>query len=66
MANVKEYALYKGEEILGIGTIKEIAEELNVLPTTIKYYGTNAYRNKLAKRKKSKNIRELVLLDETT
>ena len=48
MANLKEYAFYKGEEILGIGTIKEIAEELNVLPSTIKYYGTNAYRNKLA------------------
>ena len=60
---MKEYALYKGEEILSIGTIKEIATELNVLPETVKYYETNAYKNKLSKRKKSKNTRILVCLD---
>ena len=61
---LKEYALYKGEEMLCLGTIKEIAKELNVLPETIKYYSTNAYRNKVSKRKKSKSIRELILLDD--
>lgn len=64
MTNLNEYALYKGEDILSIGTIKDIAKELNVLPETIKYYGTNAYKNKLAKRRKSKNVRELITLED--
>ncbi|NFA60077.1 hypothetical protein EXM63_02455 [Clostridium botulinum] len=58
----KEYALYKGEELLFIGTIKEIAEKFNVQQSTIKYYFTNAYKRKLYKRK-VKNARELVALD---
>jgi len=60
---MKEYALYKGEEILSIGTIKEIAEELNILPDTVRFYKTNTYKNRLSKRK-VKNARELVVLDE--
>ena len=32
---MKEYALYKGEECLAIGTIKEIAKKMNVKERTI-------------------------------
>lgn len=63
MKDHKEYALYKGEDLLCIGTIKEIAEKFNVQQGTIKYYLTNAYKRKLSKRKKIKNARELVALD---
>lgn len=59
---MKEYALYKGEELLGIGTPYQLAEQLNVKIETIKYYGTEAYKKKLSKRKKSNNPRELVVL----
>lgn len=59
---MKEYALYKGEEILAIGTIFQIAEELGVKMDTIKYYGTNAYKRKLSKRN-AKDVRELVALE---
>lgn len=62
MKECKEYALYKGEELLCIGTIKEIAEKFNVQQSTIRYYLTNAYKRKLAKRE-AKNVRELVELD---
>ena len=48
----KEYALYKSEEILAMGTIFEIALEMGVTVETIKYYGCNSYKKKLAKRKK--------------
>ncbi|ACD24120.1 hypothetical protein FDE76_13420 [Clostridium botulinum] len=57
------YALYKGEEILGVGTIYELASMLNVQIRTIQYYGTNAYKKKLAKRK-SRNVRILIPIDE--
>lgn len=48
---LKEYAVYRGENMLAIGTAKECAEILNVKQDTIKYYVTNAYKRKLAKRK---------------
>lgn len=51
----KEYALYKGEELLAIGTAKEIAKEMKVKPATIYYYGSKAYRNKLEKQGRIKN-----------
>lgn len=40
---VKEYALYKGEELLAIGTKREIAERLGVSVNTVSYYGTPVY-----------------------
>lgn len=60
---MKEYALYKGEELLSIGTIREIANELNVKPDTVRFYGTDSYKRRLEKRKSFKNARELVVLD---
>ncbi len=36
----KEYALYKGEELIAMGTKREIAEQLGVSASTIGYYGT--------------------------
>lgn len=36
---VKEYALYKGEELLAMGTKREIAEQLGVSARTVGYYG---------------------------
>lgn len=36
---VKEYALYKGEELLAMGTKREIAEQLGVSVNSISHYG---------------------------
>ncbi len=65
MTQKKEYALYKGEEILAIGTIPEIAEEMKVKRETIAYYNTRAYQNRIKKRKaQDGNVRVLVPLEE--
>lgn len=40
---VKEYALYKGDELLIIGTISEIAEERDVKEATVKFYMSPTY-----------------------
>ena len=62
---VKEYALYKGENILSIGTIAEIAKELGVKKETIAYYKTPAYKNKLKRRNAlNRNVRLLVCIDD--
>lgn len=58
------YALYKGEELLADGTMDEIADELGVARETVVFYGTNAYKHRLAKRKNPKNYRELVYLGD--
>ena len=51
---MKEYALYKGDECLAIGTIKEIAEKMDVKYRTIKFYTTPSYK----RRCKRRNCRE--------
>lgn len=45
-----EYAIYKGDDLIIIGTREECAEELGVKLDTISYYCTPAYRRKLIKR----------------
>lgn len=55
----KEYALYKGDELLGVGTIKELAEELGIKPKSVRRYGHPDY-----KRRTSEKARRLVKLDE--
>lgn len=58
---MKEYCLYKGEDILHFGTIEEIAEKEGVKPTTIEHYKYPAYQRK--SNKKSSNRKVLVALD---
>ena len=60
----KEYALYKGEKLLHIGTIKDIAEAENVQRDTIAFYLTPTYKRRIEKRKNPRNYREVVSLDE--
>lgn len=60
---MKEYALYKGEDLLEIGTIKEIATRQNVKYDTIRFYGTSIYKKRIGFRKrKGFNARILVKL----
>lgn len=60
---VKEYALYKGDDILAFGTPQKIANQLGIQIDTVLYYGTNAYKKRLQLRKRSKKARELVLIN---
>lgn len=62
MINKKEYALYKGEKLLIIGTIEEIAKNQNITEKSVMYYGTPAH---LRKNKNSHpgNYKVLVKLD---
>lgn len=55
MKSPKIYALYKGEEMLDMGTAQEIADRRGVKPESILYYMSPAYKRK---GEKSKNPRE--------
>lgn len=43
---MQEYALYKGDVLLEIGTAKEIAEKLGIKKTSVYFYGTPACRKR--------------------
>lgn len=59
-----EYAVYKGENLLAIGTERQLARELCVKFETIKFYRSPAYARRLAKRKdRGINCRVIVALD---
>lgn len=55
------YALYKGDELLGIGTKKELANQLGVKISTIQFYHSPAYR---ARSKINKNRKILVKIEK--
>jgi len=56
----KTLAVYKGEELLTMGTAKECAEKLNVKVDTIYFYKTKTYQN----RGSGKNRRIAIELEE--
>lgn len=60
----KEYAIYKGDKLLAIGTAEECAAELNVQPRTIRYYTLDCYKKKLEHRKRPENCRHGICLDD--
>lgn len=57
----KTYALYRGDELLIIGTAREIAESQGITRKAVWHYATPAYE----KRCKRYNSRRLICLDES-
>lgn len=39
-----QFALYKGDELLGLGTAEELAAEHGVEASTIRFYSTPSYK----------------------
>ncbi|MDT3497608.1 hypothetical protein NLU03_25515 [Bacillus toyonensis] len=60
---LKEYAIYKGESLICIGTVQECAQHLGVIPKTILFYKIPAYRKRVASRKKARNYLTVTALD---
>lgn len=56
--------MYKGEDLLHIGTLDELAEAHGVKRETIKFYLTPAYLRRIARRKKPMNYITLTKLED--
>ena len=56
---LREYALYKGDKLLAIGTAKDIAYEMGINPNSLYRYAMEFYAAEL----KTDNVRRLVKLD---
>lgn len=61
---MKEYAVYKGDNLLAIGTAEECAAELNVSKEYIVWLTMPTAKRRLAKRKKPENCTVGFLLDD--
>lgn len=61
--NLKVYALYKGEELLAIGTADELANQRGVKRRTIYKYTEKAYQHHPRKNGESKRIIAIKLDD---
>jgi len=48
---MSDYALYKGDEFVCLGSLQEVASYQGVKSTTISYLASKAYMKKLEKRK---------------
>ena len=60
MKDTSEYALYKGEQMLTIGTLDELAAWKGVTRKTIQFYRYASYQNRA---KNSKNRMIVIPLD---
>lgn len=56
-------AVYQGEEMLAIGTLVELMDELNLKQKTLEYYTTPAHQRRIDERK-SNNARIAFWLDD--
>ena len=60
----REYALYKNDDLLHIGSMEELAKFRGVRKETIQYYATPAYRRRIEKRNNPGSGITLVRLDD--
>lgn len=59
----REYAIYKGDEFITIGTARECAEQLGVSQDTIRFYSSPAYAKRV-EHVADKAIIAVALMDE--
>jgi len=57
---MQDYALYKGDELLALGTLDEMEKQLGVRRKSILRYGTPSYRKKC----KGRNGKVLIKLED--
>ncbi len=60
-----EYAIYKGDECLSVGTKDEICEELGIKPQTFAYYRSISYKKRVANRTRRNGVgyRTIIRID---
>lgn len=62
---MKTYALYKGDTLLHVGTIYQLAEAHGVSMETIQFYRTPAYKRRIEGReRRRRGVIEVIDLDD--
>lgn len=55
-----EYALYKGEKLIAMGTVEEISKKTGLKESTVRFYKSKNYK----KRTSEKNGKRLIKLED--
>ena len=50
-----EYALYRGDEFLDVGTIRQLSNRLGIKENTVRYLASNKHCERVSSRKASEN-----------
>lgn len=58
MTKLRDYALYRGDKLITVGTAVELAEELGVQPKTIQFLSTPAYQRRMDAAKRPRGNRK--------
>lgn len=61
---MKEYAVYKGDDLVVFGTAEQCANELGVAKSYIQWLTTNAYKRRLATRKNPEKCLVCIRIDD--
>lgn len=64
MQKQSEYAVYQGDELIAIGTAKECAETLGILPETVRWMSYPTARKRTANRKRPDRARTAIRLED--
>lgn len=64
MRNEKEYALYRGDEFVDIGTLDELAKMLNISKKDICFFKTPSYKKRFEKIKNNRRSIALVCVND--
>lgn len=59
-----DYALYKGDELIGIGTLEELASQHGVKRNTMYFYSMPAYQRRYTSKKLSNRRLIAIKLDQ--
>ena len=62
ISGMQEYAMYKGDELLSIGTLREISQELNIKMNTLRFYLSPTYKKRVGDRKNGKFEKQRMLV----
>ena len=53
----KEYALYKGDELLDVGTLEYLSKKFNIKKRTLLFYQSSTYRKRTSEKKGRRLVR---------
>ena len=53
----KEYALYKGDELLDMGTLEYLSKKFNIKKKSLLFYQSPTYRKRTRERKGRRSVR---------
>lgn len=61
---VAKYAVYKGDHLICLGTIKECAEKIGISVATARFYTSMVHMERAEARKRKKNYTTITRIDD--